>query len=192
MLVLELELEALTSLRERGVEIVEDAVVELLEDRVKSTSTDGFWDFGTDLKVGEGDLLEVAGLKLREGLAEEVVVSSCHISVGNHGLESVEKFLVGSVKVRGYQLQKLKLAEYSFKIAEEASHYLFVSLAVIERVPQFVKEGKLSLGKSLHLVSRTKERKTLVLRNWVTLLRVLVIHVWSHDPLLSRCWPSQS
>jgi hypothetical protein len=86
VLILRLELEVLGSLRERGVVFVEDGLVEGGEGAVGGApEAERAREVLGHLEVGVGDLAEVVGLELGEGLAEVVVVAAGEVTREDHG-----------------------------------------------------------------------------------------------------------
>jgi len=116
VLVLVLELEALRPLRQASVHIVQQRVVVGLHLRVLSPLTNRFWKFVGNLVVGVADLFELGGIKLAQGLAQQILIPPRNVSISSHAPECEEHIFSGFVEEGLDQLKEFKLAKNAFQV----------------------------------------------------------------------------
>lgn len=155
-MVLELELEAFRALRQTGVVLIEDFPVHggpfLI---AEPTEAQRPREIGRHQEVGVGYLLEVVGLKLGQGLAQEVVVPPREVAAANHILKLVEEVLPVVGEERREEVEELGLVEHTLDIAREALHEVFIGALLVEqRQPQLLEKLTLTLREVLELGTR--------------------------------------
>lgn len=98
VLVAELELETLGTLGKTGYFIIEHTIQECLSLRVLSPLAQRLWELAVNLIVAVGYVLELGGIKLRQRLAQQVLVPPRNVPASHHVPQLQQQVLRGLVE----------------------------------------------------------------------------------------------